>query len=156
MFQLEELQWGCYEDPAEELVRFMETQKSHKMLYLCGDISCPILPSTCPDLVSIQGQSDAVAKLLPGRINVTEIYWNPTWFPDGNGDPAPGIAILPAMLPELKRVRLLSICGDGFSPAEPVLAKLVGYMPALVVLEVGHLHHVCSLFLLDKELSMGL
>jgi len=154
-FQLEKLQWGCYEETREDLVRFLETQKSLKTLCLHDGRSFPIPPSVCPNLVSIEGESDAVANLLPGRPNITEVYWNQNHYRNGNGGHASGISVLPSILPELKRVRLLSICDDG-SSREPKLAKLVEWMPALVVLEVYHLPRVCSsLLILRGMLSVA-
>jgi len=140
-FQLEELEWGCYEETGEDLVRFLETQKSLKTLCLRDAPSCPIPFSVCPDLISIKGESGAVTKLLPGRPNITEVYWNQSRYRDGNGAHVSGIRIIPAILPELKRIRLLSIKDHG-SSREPKLTKLVQWMPVLVILEVFHLPRV--------------
>ena len=103
--------------------------------------SCPIPFSVCPDLISIKGESGAVTKLLPGRPNITEVYWNQSRYRDGNGAHVSGIRIIPAILPELKRIRLLSIKDHG-SSREPKLTKLVQWMPVLVILEVFHLPRV--------------
>ena len=140
-FQLEELHWGC-EWEGDEMVEFLATQPELRVLSLRYDLHCPIPSSILPRLASVKANNRALMQLLPGRPNISEVFWINRAFPSPLGeDVLVGEPELPSeLLSQMGKIRFLSL--EEYGRPRPKLSMLSGRLPSLIVLETDTIYQV--------------